>query len=137
MERHVVAKVAELPPGSRRLVTIRGREVVVFNVEGEYFALLDRCPHQGGSLSRGKLTGLVEASAPGEVRYSRRGEIIRCPWHGWEYDLRTGKSFCDPARLRVKNYAATTMPGGALALGPYIAETFEVTVEDDYVVIEV
>jgi nitrite reductase/ring-hydroxylating ferredoxin subunit len=137
MERHVVAKVAELPPGSRRLVTIRGREVVVFNVEGEYFALLDRCPHQGGSLSRGKLTGLVEAIEPGRVRYSRRGEIIRCPWHGWEFDLRTGRSWCDPARLRVKSYAATTMPGSALVAGPYTAETFAVTVEDDYVVVEV
>ncbi len=137
MERHVVAPVAELPPGSRRLVTIRGREVVVFNVGGEYFALVDRCPHQGGSLSRGKLTGLVEASAPGEVRYSRRGEIIRCPWHGWEFDLRTGRSWCDPARLRVKNYPATAVPGTQLAQGPYTAETFEVTVEDDYVVIEV
>jgi nitrite reductase/ring-hydroxylating ferredoxin subunit len=135
-ERHVVAKVAELPPGSRRLVTIRGREVVVFNVEGEYFALLDRCPHQGGSLSRGKLTGLVEAGEPGQVRYSRRGEIIRCPWHGWEYDLRTGKSWCDPVRLRVRNYPAITMPGTALVEGPYTAETFEVTVEDDYVVVE-
>ena len=136
MERHVVAKVAELPPGSRRLVTVRGREVVVFNVEGEYFALLDRCPHQGGSLSRGKLTGLAEASEPGRVRYSRRGEIVRCPWHGWEFDLRTGRSWCDPARLRVKNYVATRMPGSALAEGPYTAETFEVTVEDDYVVLE-
>jgi nitrite reductase/ring-hydroxylating ferredoxin subunit len=136
-ERHVVAKVAELPPGSRRLVTIRGRDVVVFNVKGEYFALLDRCPHQGGSLSRGKLTGLVEASAPGDVRYSRRGEIIRCPWHGWEYDLRTGRSWCDPARLRVKNYVATAMPGTALVQGPYTAETFDVTVEENYVVVEV
>jgi nitrite reductase/ring-hydroxylating ferredoxin subunit len=137
MERHVVAKVSELPPGSRRLVTIRGQGVVVFNVGGEYFALLDRCPHQGGSLSRGKLTGLVEASAPGRVRYSRRGEIIRCPWHGWEYDLRTGRSWCDPARLRVKNYPATTMPGTELVQGPYTAQTFEVAVEDDYVVVEV
>jgi nitrite reductase/ring-hydroxylating ferredoxin subunit len=137
MERHVVAKVGELPPGSRRLVTIRGRDVVVFNVGGEYFALLDRCPHQGGSLSRGKLTGLVEASAPGEVRYSRRGEIIRCPWHGWEYDLRTGRSWCDPVRLRVKNYPATTMHGTDLVEGLYTAETFEVTVEDNYVVVEV
>jgi nitrite reductase/ring-hydroxylating ferredoxin subunit len=137
MERHVVAKVAELPPGSRRLVTIRGREVVVFNVEGEYFALLDRCPHQGGSLSRGKLTGLVEAIEPGRVRYSRRGEIIRCPWHGWEFDLRTGRSWCDPLRLRVKSYAATTIPGSTLVAGPYTAETFPVMVEDDYVVVEV
>jgi len=136
-ERHVVARVAELPAGSRRLVTIRGREVVVFNVEGEFFALLDRCPHQGGSLSQGKLTGLVEARAPGDIRYSRRGEIIRCPWHGWEFDLRTGRSWCDPVRLRVRNYPAASVPGTTLVQGPYTAETFDVTVEDDYVVVEV
>ena len=137
MTRHVVARVEEIPPGSRRLVTIRGREVVVFNVEGEYFALIDRCPHQGGSLCRGKLTGLAEADEPGQIRYSRRGEIVRCPWHGWEFDLRTGKSWCDPVRMRVKNYTATAMPGTRLVEGPYTAETFEVTVEDDYVVVEV
>jgi 3-phenylpropionate/trans-cinnamate dioxygenase ferredoxin subunit len=137
MVRHVVAKVEEIPPGSRRVVPVRGRDVVVFNVKGEYFALTDRCPHQGGSLCRGKLTGLATASEPGRIRYTRRGEVIRCPWHGWEFDLRTGKSWCDPVRMRVKNYVAAAMPGTELVEGPYTAETFEVTVEDDYVVIEV
>jgi 3-phenylpropionate/trans-cinnamate dioxygenase ferredoxin subunit len=83
MVRHVVAKVEEIPPGSRRVVPVRGRDVVVFNVKGEYFALTDRCPHQGGSLCRGKLTGLATACEPGRIRYNRRGEVILCPWHGW------------------------------------------------------
>jgi nitrite reductase/ring-hydroxylating ferredoxin subunit len=137
MARHVVAAVGEIAPGGRKLVQVGGRAVVVFNLGGEFFALGDRCPHKGGSLSQGKLTGLVESSAPGEYRYSRRGEILRCPWHSWEFDVRTGRSRCDPERLRARNYAVSVEPGARLVEGPYVAETFPVTVENDYVVVEV
>lgn len=137
MSRHVIAAVDELPPGSRKRVELDGREIVVFNVAGEYFALLDRCPHQQASLYHGVLTGYVEAPVPGEYTFSRQGEILRCPWHGWEFDLRTGKSWCDPRRVRVKNYAVSVEPGTRLVEGPYVAETFPVSVEGEYVVIEV
>jgi 3-phenylpropionate/trans-cinnamate dioxygenase ferredoxin subunit len=80
--------------------------------------------------------GLVESDAPGRYCYQRMGEIIRCPWHGWEFDLRTGKSWCDPARTWVKSYPSRVQPGASLVEGPYVAETFAVTVEEDYVVIE-
>jgi len=136
MARHVVARTGEIPPGSRKTVMVRGRLIALFNVKGEFLAILDRCPHQGGSLSKGKLVGLVEAKAPGEVSYRRKGEIIRCPWHGWEFDLRTGKSYCDPRRTWVTSYRVKTQSGGDLMQGPFVAETFEVTVDDDYVVIE-
>jgi nitrite reductase/ring-hydroxylating ferredoxin subunit len=116
MARHVVAAVAEIPPGARRRVEIEGRPVAVFNVNGEFFALLDRCPHQGASLCKGKLVGLVESAGPGQYRYSRQGEIIRCPWHGWEYDLRTGKSWCEPHRVR--SFPVAVEPGRALVEGP-------------------
>ena len=80
--------------------------------------------------------GLVEATAPGHYRYWRHGEIIRCPWHGWEYDLRTGKSWCEPHRARVRNFPVAIEPGRTLVEGPYVAETFPIRVEDDYVVID-
>lgn len=136
MERFVVARTDEIPPGERKLVSVRGRDVVVFNVAGQYFALLDRCPHQGGSLCRGKLVGLVESDGPGRYRYHRPGEIVRCPWHGWEFDLRTGKSRFDPKRTWVKSYPSSAEPGAQVVEGPYVAETFEVKVDRDYVVIE-
>ena len=136
MARHVVAAVHEIPPGGRKRVEVEGRPIAIFNVNGELFALLDRCPHQGARLSEGKLVGLVEAEAPGEYRYSRRGEIIRCPWHNWEYDLRTGKSRCEPERARVRSFPVAIEPGQTLVEGPYVAETFPVRIEDDYVVIE-
>jgi len=136
MARHVVAPVGEIPAGGCKLVSIGNRAIVVFNVNGEFFALANRCPHQGGNLIKGRLVGLIEASEPGCYRYSRRGEIIRCPWHGWEFDLRTGKSWCEPERVRARQFAVSIAPGARVVEGPYMAETFPVRVEDDYVVIE-
>ena len=136
MARHVVAPVGEIPAGGCKLVSIGNRAIVIFNVNGEFFALNNRCPHKGGSLAHGRLTGLLESPAPGEYRYSRRGEIIRCPWHSWEFDVRTGRSWCDPQRLGARQYPVSVEPGAKLVEGPYKAETFPVTVENDYVVIE-
>jgi nitrite reductase/ring-hydroxylating ferredoxin subunit len=136
MPKHIVAPVRDIPPGGRKVVTVNGRAIVVFNVGGEFFALNDRCPHKGGTLSKGRLTGLLESSEPGSYCYTRRGEIIRCPWHSWEFDIRTGKSWCDPDRVRTRRYAVSVEPGARLVEGPYTAETFAVTVEDDYIVVE-
>jgi hypothetical protein len=61
----------------------------------------------------------------------------RCPWHGWEFDIHTGQSWCDPSKLRVKTYPVSVEPGADLVKGPYVAETYPVTVEDDYVLVEV
>jgi nitrite reductase/ring-hydroxylating ferredoxin subunit len=136
-KKHVVAAVSEIPPGGRKLVTADGRAIVVFNVGGEFFALSNRCPHRGGNLSKGLLTGLVLSDGPGQYQYIRQGEIIRCPWHSWEFDIRTGRSWCDPERLRARNYAVSVEPGARVVEGPYVAETFPVTIENDYVVVEV
>ena len=136
MARHVVARASEIPPGARKLVQLNGRGVVVFNIKGEFFALSDQCPHKGASLSGGKLTGLVESDGPGDYTYTRAGEIVRCPWHGWEFDIRTGRSYCDPRRMRLMQFNVTVEPGAKVVEGPYVAETFKVAVEDDYVVVE-
>jgi nitrite reductase/ring-hydroxylating ferredoxin subunit len=136
MARHVVATVEELPPGSRKFIEIDGRPIAVFNINGAYFGLLNRCPHQGAALCEGPLIGLAQSKNPGEVEYTRLGEIIRCPWHGWEFDVRTGQSYCDRRRFRVKAYPAHVEPGSAVVKGPYVAETIKVAVESDYVVVE-
>src|SRR5579859_3932649 len=104
MTKHVIAPVSELPPGSRKFVTIDDRPIAIFNIKGEYFGLLNRCPHQGAALCEGPLIGLAQSTDPGEIQYTRLGEILRCPWHGWEFDIRTGQSYCDPRRFRVKAY---------------------------------
>ena len=96
MTRHVIAPVDELPPGSRKFLTIDARPIAVFNINGEYFGLLNRCPHQGAALCEGPLIGLAQSSDPGAIEYTRLGEIMRCPWHGWEFDIRTGPVLLRP-----------------------------------------
>jgi len=100
MVRHVIAPVDELPPGTRKFLTIDERPIAIFNIKGEFFGLLNRCPHQGAALCEGPLIGLAQSSDPGEIEYTRLGEILRCPWHGWEFDIRTGQSYCDPPLSR-------------------------------------
>lgn len=136
MRSYVVAKPGDIPPGNRKLVTLRGQEITIFNVKGDYLAILNRCPHQGGSLCKGKLAGLIQSDGPGSYRYHRKSEVIRCPWYGWEFDLRTVKSYCDPSRTWVTGFTTTIQPGSQVVEGPYVAETFQVIVDDDYVVIE-
>jgi len=136
MARHIVAKVNEIAPGRPKRVEVAGRQIALFNVHGEIFALADRCPHEGASLCRGQIVGLTESDEPGTYRISRRGEFVRCPWHGWEFDLRTGRSWCDPARVRTKTYDVSVESGGGLVEGPFSATVFPVSTEDDYVVVD-
>jgi nitrite reductase/ring-hydroxylating ferredoxin subunit len=145
--KHVVARVDEIPPGARKIVEVAGRSIGVFNLSGEFFALRNRCPHQGGPLCEGRVWGALEADRPGELRYSRGGEILACIWHGWEFDIRTGQSWCDPAKLRVRQYQVEVESGIALAdppapapglvKGPYVAESYPVSTEGEYVLVDV
>jgi 3-phenylpropionate/trans-cinnamate dioxygenase ferredoxin subunit len=136
MPRHVVAAVAEIPPGGRKIVTVRGREIGVFNLGGEFFALINRCPHQGAALCTGAVFSRMEAPEPGKYRLARHGEMLRCPWHCWEFDIRTGQSWCDPEDVKARTYNVSVEPGETLAKGPFAAETVAVSVEQDYVVVE-
>lgn len=146
MPKYIVATVEEIPVGQRKLVEVAGRSIGVFNVNGEFFALRNSCPHQGGNLCEGRLSGFLTASAPGQYTYTRRGEMLRCPWHGWEFDVKTGQSWWDPARTRVRSYQvsvetvtpdALTSEGEGLQKGPYVAETYPVIVEQPYVLVEI
>lgn len=148
MPRYVVARTDELADGERKIVEIQGRSIGLFRVGERWFAVRNVCPHQSGPLCRGYTTGLLESDGPGEFRYSRRGEMLRCPWHGWEFDMSTGQSYVDPARLRVRSYRTSVESGRSLVAdpppaadaqrvpGPYTAETYAVSVDDDYVLIE-
>ncbi|MBR0687787.1 Rieske (2Fe-2S) protein [Bradyrhizobium manausense] len=136
MTRHVVATVDEIPSGARKIVEVSGREIGIFNLDGEFFAIANRCPHEGASLCKGRIVGLVEADEPGAYRYSRKNEFVRCPWHGWEFDIRTGKSWCDPRRTKVRSYDLKLEQGSALVEAEIRAETFAVSVEKQYVVLE-
>jgi nitrite reductase/ring-hydroxylating ferredoxin subunit len=137
MTRHVVGLVTDIPPGARKRVTVKGRAIAIFNVHGRFYGLFDRCPHQGGRLSDGLIIGLADAIEPGRPVCTRKGEILRCPWHGWEFDIRTGHSVTDPNSVRTRSYPVDVAPGQEVITQKLYAETVPVRVEEDYVVVEV
>ena len=105
MARRVVCSEAELPPGGRVFVDVDGRSIGVFNVAGQLYALRNSCPHQGAELCAGTVGGTMVPSRPLAYEYSLEGRVLRCPWHGWEFDLETGEKLFDPtSRARVRTY---------------------------------
>ena len=70
------AAAADIPPGTGKCVTIDGKEIAVFNVDGAFHAVANTCLHMGGPLGEGGLEGCV----------------VKCPWHAWEFDVTTGKA---------------------------------------------
>lgn len=135
MARHVVARTSEIAPGQCKIVKADGREIGVFNISNAFYALINRCPHEQAALCRGNIVSRPESDMPGEYRLEGRGEMLRCPWHGWLFEIKTGQSWCDP-QTRARSIPASVQTGEELARGPYQAETIAVTVVDEYVVLE-
>jgi nitrite reductase/ring-hydroxylating ferredoxin subunit len=143
--RYVVAPAAALPEGGRLIVSVAGREIGIFNVAGSFYAVRNRCAHQGGPLCEGELLGALNGTQPGEHRYDPAVSLLECPWHGWEYDLRTGQSWFDPGSVKVRPYPVEVKSGAALeidpktglAKGPFVVETYPVSVDSDYLVVDV
>lgn len=131
-QRHVVARASEIPPGERLIVDVDGRSIGVFNVHGRFYALRNVCPHQSAPLCRGAVKGMFMPSKPGEFRWDRDGEILRCPWHGWEFDILTGKSIFNPHRMRVRSYPVTVESEPA---DDESVPIYPVSVEDGWVVL--
>lgn len=108
--RHVLFEASELGPGERRIVEVQGRSIGVFNVDGRYHALRNLCPHKGGALCAGRVTGTVLATDDREFVYGREGEILRCAFHGWEFEIATGRALAD-RRVRAHSYPVAVEDG--------------------------
>ncbi len=132
---HEICPVAELPPGERRIVDIDGRSIGVFNVEGEYYAVRNVCPHQRAPLCEGELTGTTDADGRDDVEWTCEGRILRCPWHGWEFDVTSGDSVFNPHRWRASTYETDVLADPDAAPEDITVETLETGTEDGVVVV--
>lgn len=137
MSRHVVATAGEIAAGSCKIVTVKGREIGIFRVGDDFHGLINRCPHQGAPLCRGEIVSRLVAPSPGDYRLTRPGEMIRCPWHCWEFDIRTGQSLCDPNSVQARAFDVAVEPGKALVEGPFVAESVQVAIEGSYIVVTI
>jgi nitrite reductase/ring-hydroxylating ferredoxin subunit len=134
-DRYVVAKADEIQAGACKIVTVKGREIGIFKVGDGFYGLINRCPHQGAPLCRGEIVSRLVAPSPGDYRLTRQGEMLRCPWHCWEFDIRTGQSLCDPNSVQARAFDVAAEPGKTLVEGPFVAESVQVTIEDTYLVV--
>jgi 3-phenylpropionate/trans-cinnamate dioxygenase ferredoxin component len=89
-----VAATSEVAAGTGRVVDVGGTTLAIFNVDGHYFAVDNGCPHRGGPLGEGDL----------------EGRIVRCPWHGWAWDVTTGANVNNPA-VRIGCYPVAVQDG--------------------------
>lgn len=105
-----VASASDLQPGESMLVEVKKHSIGLYNVNGNFIAVLNICPHELAPVCRGRLSGTTLPSRPGEYRWGREGEILACPWHGWEYDLITGKMLADD-RVRLRKYPVEVRDG--------------------------
>lgn len=121
LQKHVVAKVTDIPPGANKRVEAGGRSIGVYNIDGQFYALRNVCPHQGAELCKGQTRPFIVSNEAGTYEQVRHGEIVRCPWHQWEFDIKTGCLIVDPS-MRTRSYEVTV-------------ETFGVTVEEEHVVV--
>ncbi|HEX4203407.1 MAG TPA: Rieske 2Fe-2S domain-containing protein [Ktedonobacteraceae bacterium] len=104
--RYHVCSTQDVPQGEKRSYTVKNIPlVVIHSARDEFYAIYRFCPHQRGDLFTGILGGQTVASQPGEpFKYEREGEILRCPWHSFSYDVTTGACLTVPEKLRVKTY---------------------------------
>ena len=104
-EHEVVGKVSDFPAGSHRVVKVGGREIGIFNIEGEFFGLPNVCPHQTGPLCEGNTTGTLIAREDSDWKpqWLYDGEIVVCPWHGLEYHIPTGQCLAYPS-VKLRRY---------------------------------
>ena len=121
MNRYCVGLASDIAPGSRKIVDIGGRSIGVYNVNGQFYAIRNVCPHQGAPLCLGITTSFVTSPGRGEFCFEMEGEIVRCPWHFWEFDIKTGQMVVDP-KTWTKTYDVSV-------------ERYDVSVEEEHIFI--
>ena len=110
MEKHAVAAVDEVVPGSARVLTVAGLEIGLFAVAEGYRAYRNFCPHAGAPICRGEITRLPGPSSGANADVASERQILRCPWHAWEFDLATGENLAAPT-CRLESFPVEVIDG--------------------------
>jgi nitrite reductase (NADH) small subunit len=117
-----VGSVSDFEDPGRKIVGFEGFEVGVFRLDGEFYAYLNHCPHLGGPVCQGKMIAKVEEILAEDktskgMAFSKTRLHVVCPWHGYEFDIRTGVHPGNP-RARLRRIRVTVMDGEVLIAVP-------------------
>lgn len=112
-----IGPVERFPVGRWTIVTEAGREIGVFNDGDRLHAVRNKCPHEGAAVCVQPLTGTMLPSAPGHFEYGMDELVLTCPWHGWQFDVRSGEMIFGTGDRELAVYAVT-VSGGEVYLDP-------------------
>ncbi|MGY3509234.1 MULTISPECIES: Rieske (2Fe-2S) protein [Bradyrhizobium] len=102
--KHILFSLDELPQGQMRAVEVEGRPLILVHTSnGTMHALWNRCPHYGAILSDGVLESMLTSDSPGSYEIAEGRFVVRCPWHGYEFDVERGRCPADP-RVFVRTF---------------------------------
>lgn len=102
-----IGRAEDFPVGQVKIVTVGRREIgVVRRADGTVHAVRNWCPHKGAPICKGQLSGTTLPGPPGTLTWGHDGEILRCPWHGFEFFIANGKTPYTGTNMRLRVYPA-------------------------------
>ena len=119
-----VAALADLTEGKPRILSVAGREIGLIRWRDEVFAVRNICPHQLGPVCGGYAMPLLTGAVDGSIEVEDDRPVVVCPWHNWEFDVRTGRAAWADAPYRLKTYPVR-VEGGRVLVDPGKAATKE------------
>jgi nitrite reductase/ring-hydroxylating ferredoxin subunit len=144
--RYVVARARDIPEDGKVIVEVGGRQIGIYHVKGAFHALLNRCPHLGGPLCEGQVVPEIISAEPGDLRRNGDRLFVTCPWHNWEFEMKSGQSYWNPGGLRARPFPVDVQTGEVLCAalgdgsaervkGPFKAEVIPLSQENEYLVV--
>jgi nitrite reductase/ring-hydroxylating ferredoxin subunit len=112
--RTEIGPADKIAPGTMHAFTFGDRDIdklLVANVRGQFVAYVDSCPHQGARLTGGTIGGTLLESDPQEYQFGMDECVLRCPWHGWEFDLRSGETLFATQKRRLIKFKTEVVDG--------------------------
>ena len=111
MTSYEVARLTDIPDGGCLIVTVAGLEIGLFRIGDELRAWRNHCPHMAAPVCCGVISGTTLTSDVYEYVPGRDGEILQCPWHGWEFDLLNGRHLAPGSSARLRGYPTEVVDG--------------------------
>lgn len=109
--RHEIGAVEDFELDRFRVFDLEGRPVGVVRTADGFYAVRNRCPHQGADICSGIVSGTMSPSDPGEYVYSDERKVVTCPWHRWEFDLETGAAVQAISKKKLVTYPVEVRDG--------------------------
>lgn len=103
---HLIGTIGDFPERQIVTVEINGRKIGVVRKGDNVFAFANRCPHHGAPMCAGKVSGTMFPSDPDEFHYGLDGLVVKCPWHAYEFDVRTGEAMGGILKSRLPTFVA-------------------------------